>query len=324
MGLFWSMKPVPGMSKAALLRKVDVTTPLVFRLSVMDDHIPFADLQQLTTVVLVADEVQRWYKHGSVRRIVMREGSLRGTLFLPAGEGPFPGVLDMFGSAGGLAEFRAALLASRGFACFALAYIRYDDLPTSLAGIDFEYFLVTPLPPPPSQHGMSTNQVKALVNICGAPVYGSDELKKCGHLFWKGFKMDESKLRQTDEGVYLKDAARYDTEIIPAWSNNAQILYLCGEDDGVWRTDFSNTFIETCPEEKKNNIELIIYPGTGHLIEPPYMPVSRAMFHKVLGYTVVMGGKPKAHSAAQEDAWGRLLHFLQKHLPHEHHTSGRL
>lgn len=70
---------------------------------------------------------------------------------------------------------------------------------------------------------------------------------------------------------------------LQAWSNNAQILYLCGEDDGVWRTDFSNTFIETCPEEKKNNIELIIYPGTGHLIEPPYMPVSRAMFHKVLG-----------------------------------------
>ncbi|XP_046562018.1 bile acid-CoA:amino acid N-acyltransferase-like [Haliotis rubra] len=141
MGLFWSLKPVPGISKDPLLRKVDVTTPLVFRLSVIDGHILRKDLQLPTTVVLVTDTLQRWYKHSSVRRIEVRDGSIRGTFFLPVGEGRFPGVLDMFGSAGGLTEFRAALLASKGFACFALAYLRYDDLPSSMADIDFDYFL---------------------------------------------------------------------------------------------------------------------------------------------------------------------------------------
>ncbi|XP_048251943.1 bile acid-CoA:amino acid N-acyltransferase-like [Haliotis rufescens] len=85
MGLFWSMNPVPGVSLKPLLRQADVTIPLVFRLSVMDDHIPFADLQFPSSVVLATGELQRWYKHETVRRVEVREGSLRGTLFLPAG-----------------------------------------------------------------------------------------------------------------------------------------------------------------------------------------------------------------------------------------------
>ncbi|XP_046562017.1 acyl-coenzyme A amino acid N-acyltransferase 2-like [Haliotis rubra] len=141
MGLFRSMKPVPGISKDPLLRKGDVTTPLVFRLSVIDGHIPLEDLQLATPVVLATEELERWYKDESVRRTVVREGSLRGTLFLPEGEGPFPGIIDMFGSTGGLTEFRAALLASRGFISYALPFFGYDDLPPTLADFDFDYIL---------------------------------------------------------------------------------------------------------------------------------------------------------------------------------------
>ncbi|XP_046562020.1 bile acid-CoA:amino acid N-acyltransferase-like, partial [Haliotis rubra] len=141
MGLFWSMKPVPGISKDLFLRKSDVTTPLVFRLSVIDDHIPLEDLQLATPVVLATEEVERWYKHYAVRRTVVREGSKRGTLFMPEGEGPFPGIIDMFGSTGGLKESRAALLASRGFTSYALPFFGYDDLPPSLADFDFDYVL---------------------------------------------------------------------------------------------------------------------------------------------------------------------------------------
>ena len=59
-----------------------------------------------------------------------------------AGEGPFPGVIDMFGGVGGLYDARAALLASRGFAAFSLAYFAYDDLPASM-DLNLEYFMVT-------------------------------------------------------------------------------------------------------------------------------------------------------------------------------------
>ena len=48
----------------------------------------------------------------------------------------------MFGSTGGIVEFRAALLASRGFAVLALPFFLYEDLPKSTWDIDFEYFEV--------------------------------------------------------------------------------------------------------------------------------------------------------------------------------------
>lgn len=59
------------------------------------------------------------------------------------GRGPFPGVIDMFGTAGGNIEFRAALLASRGYATLALAYMLYEDLPLKITEVNFEYFIVS-------------------------------------------------------------------------------------------------------------------------------------------------------------------------------------
>ena len=64
------------------------------------------------------------------------------TLSFILGDGPFPGVIDMFGTVGGLFEFRSALLASRGFATYCLPYFAYDDLPPTLVDLDLEYFLV--------------------------------------------------------------------------------------------------------------------------------------------------------------------------------------
>lgn len=46
----------------------------------------------------------------------------------------------MLGGIGGLVEYRASLLAARGFAVLALAYFAYDDLPNQLEEVDLEYF----------------------------------------------------------------------------------------------------------------------------------------------------------------------------------------
>ncbi len=58
------------------------------------------------------------------------------------GDGPFPGLVDVFGMVGGVFDYRASLLASRGFAAFSLAYIAYDDLPKNPHEIDVTYFMV--------------------------------------------------------------------------------------------------------------------------------------------------------------------------------------
>ena len=62
-------------------------------------------------------------------------------LYPSIGSGPFPGVIDMFGTGGGLMQFRAALLASRGFVALSLAYFNYEDLPSNL-DLTLEYFEV--------------------------------------------------------------------------------------------------------------------------------------------------------------------------------------
>jgi dienelactone hydrolase len=78
----------------------------------------------------------------SVQRIDVADGALRGIAFVPAGPGPFPAVLLFSGSGGGLTttQCTAALLASHGFAAFALAYFNYPDLPAELVDIPLEYF----------------------------------------------------------------------------------------------------------------------------------------------------------------------------------------
>ena len=54
--------------------------------------------------------------------------------------GPFPGIVDILGAGGGLLEYRASLLAGKGFAVMALAYYNYEDLPKSLRHVHLEYF----------------------------------------------------------------------------------------------------------------------------------------------------------------------------------------
>jgi dienelactone hydrolase len=68
------------------------------------------------------------------------DGPLAGALYLPAGPGPHPAVITVSGSGGGIARDEAALLASRGFACLALAYFNYPGRPPELVDQPLEYF----------------------------------------------------------------------------------------------------------------------------------------------------------------------------------------
>ena len=88
MGLLWSMKPAPGQRKGTRLIKSDVTKPYNIVLNCFDGHVTpnESSLQPLSSATF-----QKWYMADGVRRIPVREGRIRGTLFIPPGEGPFPG-----------------------------------------------------------------------------------------------------------------------------------------------------------------------------------------------------------------------------------------
>ncbi|MGH2562085.1 MAG: acyl-CoA thioesterase/bile acid-CoA:amino acid N-acyltransferase family protein [Thermomicrobiales bacterium] len=82
----------------------------------------------------------RRYLAPGVRRIEVRDDGLFGAAFFPAGDGPFPAILLLTGSGGGLSEPAAALYAAHGIGALALAYFRAGDLPAELVRIPLEYF----------------------------------------------------------------------------------------------------------------------------------------------------------------------------------------
>ncbi|XP_060081613.1 acyl-coenzyme A amino acid N-acyltransferase 1-like [Ylistrum balloti] len=141
MGLVWSLQPIPGQRPGLRLFKKDVTTAQTIKFEVFTEHRAFDHLHEISIPPLSTTEVLRWYKGKNVKRVPVEVGNIRGVLFIPPGKGQFPGVMDLFGSAGGLIEYRASLLASRGFVVLSLAYFGYKDLPESLFSIlSIDYF----------------------------------------------------------------------------------------------------------------------------------------------------------------------------------------
>lgn len=86
MGLIWSMQQVPGQRYGIRLRKVDVTTPQIVAFYVYSGHFEMKELYQQVVIPLASAEVKRWYMSKAVRRIPVKEGDIRGTLFIPSGK----------------------------------------------------------------------------------------------------------------------------------------------------------------------------------------------------------------------------------------------
>lgn len=339
-GLLWSMSREPCHEVSIRFQKNDVTTPVVVNITVFKGHITWENLFDPHLKPLAGCQIYRRYMAKSVRREKVRQGNIRGVLFTPPGPGPFRGVIDMFGSGGGLFEHRAALLASRGFCVLALAFFDYEDLTTALTDITLDYFIeatewFSKLPRVLSTGigvlGLSKSgefalemarhcpSVKAVVLVNAVSFYSAVPLK-----FSKGdipnteFQFDG--IVQTPNGLDLTKAQiPTDNFFIKAWESNASVLCIVGEDDHCLNPQLTDQFLKLVPKEHRHRFHVIKYPGAGHLIEPPFAPHCVASFHKQFGfYFIYWGGETKDHSYAQEDSWRRILQFFSVQLvPHD-------
>ena len=68
----------------------------------------------------------------------VHDGDLVGTFGCPDGDGPFPGVVALGGSDGGIPDYFLELLVPAGFACLALAYFDAPDTQRSLIEVPLE------------------------------------------------------------------------------------------------------------------------------------------------------------------------------------------
>ena len=127
MGLIWSQEPS------------DPSAAVVFPDNVLEALVTTIEVQTQNQGLLKGTLIQRLAREG-VQRIEVREEGLVGTLFLPEGEGPWPAVMILNGSGGGINEPRAALYASHGYMAFALAYFKAPGLSDYISNTPLEYF----------------------------------------------------------------------------------------------------------------------------------------------------------------------------------------
>ncbi|KAM6134187.1 dynein axonemal light chain 1 [Phoenicopterus ruber ruber] len=301
MGLFWSLAPAGMERPYQRLVPRSTGTPMKVEMLVHQGH----NLSSAVPGPVVAKaEVERWFTAPGVRRIRLKEGCVRGSLFLPPGDGPFPGVIDMYGDEGGLIEFRSSLLAARGFAALSLPYFDFEDLPKVMKEFKLEYFEEAarflqrhPKVKGPGVGVIGTGkgaelalsmitflpEVVAAVCISGCSSNTVADLHY-GEMTLPGLRFDMNKVSVSDAGVFDTFEALDDPTnpanspcAIPIEKAEGHFLLVVGEDDRMWKSSlYAELAIGRLRQHGKENFELLSYPGAGHRIDPPSTPFCQA------------------------------------------------
>ena len=83
MGLFWSLEPCPGQGDGIRLVKKDVTSPIVYNLQIIRETA--IDPVRSTPDIMAEVKLERLYMKPGVKRVPVKEGRFRGTIFIPEG-----------------------------------------------------------------------------------------------------------------------------------------------------------------------------------------------------------------------------------------------
>ncbi|XP_021259129.1 acyl-coenzyme A thioesterase 5-like [Numida meleagris] len=333
MGLLWALQPRKPFWR---LVKRDVLTPFRLQLEVLEGH------GDGPGRLLAQAQHERAFLRDGMRRVPVREGKIRATLFLPPGQGPFPGVINIEGLGGGLWEHRASLLANHGFATLALAYYQYEDLIQKPTKLHLEYFEEA------VNYMLQHTQVKGPgIGLLGHSKGGDLSLAMAAFLknitavasingpvattaFPLGYKdktippliCDEQRAKVYDDNILDYSEVIFDPfkapgnqSLIPLEKAEAHLLLIAGQDDRIINSKYYVT--EVCKylqAQGKENVQTLIYPGAGHYIDPPFSPCYPIGNHPLYQKRAVLGGERTAHSKAQVHAWLQIQAFFYKHL----------
>ncbi|KAK2496443.1 hypothetical protein MC885_013282 [Smutsia gigantea] len=336
MGLFWSLKPEKSFRR--LLKQDVMNSPFWVTLDLYDS---VSLDESAMSQPRASQKVQRWFSIPGMQRLQIQEGRVRGALFFPPGEGPFPGIIDLFGGIGGLVEFRASLLAARGFAVLALAYFAYADLPKCPMEVDLEYFeeaanllLAHPKIQRPgigvigvskgAEIGLAMacflKQVVATICINGSnaifefPLKYKDMVIRPICSFLERIQIDVLGLVRVLHHTGDPRDEQNQQSLLPIEKAQGSILFIVGENDECIKSrEYAEQALHRLWSHGRNNGRVLAYPGAGHLIEPPYGPLCYASRNNT-PWPILWGGDPPAHSAAQEHSWEEIQKFFRQHL----------
>ncbi|XP_037066601.1 acyl-coenzyme A thioesterase 1-like isoform X2 [Peromyscus leucopus] len=307
MGLLWALEPERPFWR---LVKRDVRTPFVVELEVLDGHEPDGGR-------LLARAVhERHFMAPGVRRVPVREGRVRATLFLPPGHSlkkrkkrgsdvPCPSPAPCIDRRMRYQDIWKLICKVKGPGVGVLGISKGGELGLAMAS-----FL---------------KGIKAAVIINGSvaavgnTIKYKDETIPPVSLLRNRVRMTKDGLQDVVEG--LQSPLVEQKSFIPVERSDTTFLLIVGQDDHNWKSEFyANEISKRLQAHGKEKPQIICYPEAGHYIEPPYFPLCKAGMHLLVGANIVFGGEPKPHAMAQLDAWQQLQTFFHKHLGGEEGT----
>lgn len=314
MGWLWSMTTDADARGAALDQEPTVTVEFTATT---------ADRQAERTIT------RRLYDEGVTTRVLDHD-SLAGTVFEPPGAGPHPGVLLLHGSGGQLPTRAAQLLATQGYAAFAVRYVgEHEAIPDEHRRVPLSYFdaaadwfrnrdwvedgrlgvmggsrggeLALLL-------GSRFEWVGAVVALAASGVAWDSPSGDPGWIEdGEGVPHLEGKPipRETVAGG-LEDEP-IDEAAIPVEETDGPILLISGGDDRLWPSErLSEIAVERLERaDFEHDFEHPVYADAGHLISVPYAPLT--------GFEAG-GGTPRGTARAAEGAWPAILSYLASGL----------
>jgi dienelactone hydrolase len=315
-GLIWSM--TPDVSNVNIYQQPKQLGPQVthFKLERNGQSISSADFEQISMAP-------------GVKRVELK-GGLHGLLFEPEGDGPFRGVLVVGGSEGGVPARNAAWLASHGYAALALAYFKWEGLPSELSGIPLEYFgdAIGWMSKRPEiakggiavmggsrggelalQLGSMYPEVKAVIALVPANTrHGSCCRFPIGPAWtWKGRPLPFTP--RLNGGGPMEQASE-----IPVEHIGGPVLLISGQDDGVWESSrMSDRVIGRLKSAHfQYEFEQLKYPHAGHRAgHPGIFPTwHHSGTSPLTGREMHYGGSPEGDAASSLDATPKMLEFL--------------
>jgi fermentation-respiration switch protein FrsA (DUF1100 family) len=302
MGLVWSQSPVDSSSREHFNHPVTdaLVTDVVARAAGSQAQASFT---------------QRLAADGVTRQDVREEG-LVGTLYLPPGPGPFPAVMILNGSGGGINEPRAALYASRGYAAFALAYFKAPGLSDYISNTPLEYFqtglrwLRKKVQPKHDFVAISREGPTWLLG--GKPIPHVWENNRTAT--WAPFDEGPSPHRHEKAILTaLQDPDAVARARIKVEDIQGPVMLLSGTDDGSWPSSIYSKMVQDKLAEVNHPypVEWLDYENGGHSILFPYVPTTQLVYaHPVSGKISTSGGNPKDNARADQESWEGVKQFL--------------
>jgi dienelactone hydrolase len=296
MGLFWSMTENPAKARSG---SSDPAPTLLNAVQYRYTFVAEVDGKEVANATAIQN-----MGSASVVATDVAENGVLGQFYRPAGEGPFPAVITLGGSAGGLPRRLPMVLAAQGYAVLSLAYFNYTSpvdhtsLPYDLYMIPVEYFgkAIEWLQ---SQPGVDPERI----GLFGTSVGGTVALQVAAV-----YPQVKTVIVIGSPTVWEDSEMSYQDQVLPADISiekiNGSILLISGEKDSQLQSvKFGELAVSRL---KENNFSFpnrhMINPGAGHLISFPYAQRSIEIEEG--------GGSPQANAQAAAAIWPVVLEYL--------------